>query len=72
MTVATDYTSANLSTRGALDTIAAAEYLGVARATLKKWRATGGGPVYVRAGGSKILYIIGDLDEFLRTHRVAA
>ncbi|UYM06074.1 helix-turn-helix domain-containing protein [Solicola gregarius] len=63
--------SASATKQRALDTAAAAEYIGVARATLKKWRATGDVRVpYIRAG-SKILYLVEDLDAFLHAHRVA-
>ncbi len=55
----------------ALDTIQAATYLSVERATLKKWRSLGTGPTYARLG-SKVVYLIEDLDEFLRAHRVSA
>lgn len=68
MTV-TDRTTSTAA--GALDTIDAAAYTGIARATLKKWRAVGTGPAYVRAG-AKIVYLVEDLDEFLRAHRVSA
>lgn len=53
----------------ALSTLDAAEYVGVARATLKKWRTIGDGPPYVRAG-SKIVYRIVDLDAWLEANLV--
>lgn len=53
-----------MSARGALDTIDAAEYTGIARATLKKWRSTGEGPAYARAG-SKVIYRVADLDQYI-------
>lgn len=53
-----------MSARGALDTIDAAEYTGLARATLKKWRSTGEGPAYARVG-SKVVYRVADLDQYL-------
>lgn len=59
----------DLSARGALDTLHSAEYTGVARATLKKWRATGDGPPYVRIG-SKIVYRVADLDAWLEANLV--
>lgn len=55
----------------ALDTIQAAAYLSVERSTLKKWRTLGTGPTYARLG-SKIVYLVDDLDEFLHAHRVSA
>lgn len=59
----------DLSARGALGTEDAAVYTGIARATLKKWRVIGEGPPYVRAG-SKILYLVEDLNSWLRERRV--
>lgn len=64
-------TTTTTSAPGALDTADAAQYTGIARATLKKWRTTGVGPPYVRAG-TKIVYLIEDLDQWLRDHRVSA
>lgn len=61
--------SSELRFRGALDTVNTAEYTGFARATLKKWRATGDGPPYVRVG-SKIVYRPADLDAWLEDHLV--
>jgi predicted DNA-binding transcriptional regulator AlpA len=55
---------APMGARGALDTLEAAEYIGVARATLKKWRATGDGPPFVRMG-CKVVYRPADLDQYL-------
>lgn len=55
--------------RAALPTAEAALYIGVARSTLKKWRVTGVGPPYVRVG-SKIVYLVEDLDDFLRARRI--
>lgn len=55
----------------ALDTTAAANYLALAPATLKRWRVTGTGPVYVKAG-TKVVYLVADLDAFLLAHRVSA
>lgn len=71
MSLTSEDTRSDLSHRGALDTIDAAIYTGIARATLKKWRAIGTGPTYARIG-SKIVYLVDDLDVFLRLHRVAS
>lgn len=71
MPLTSEDTRSDLSHRGALDTIDAAAYTGIARATLKKWRVVGTGPTYVRVG-SKIVYLVDDLDAFLRSHRVAS
>jgi hypothetical protein len=56
--------------RAALPASEAAHYIGIAHNTLKKWRVTGDGPAYVRAG-SRIVYLIEDLDSWLRANRVA-
>lgn len=60
--------------RAALPTAEAAHYIGVAYGTLKKWRVTGDGPAYARLGtkaGARIVYLIEDLDAWLRANRVA-
>ncbi|GAA1117707.1 hypothetical protein GCM10009642_64490 [Nocardiopsis metallicus] len=54
----------------ALSTEEAAHYTGFSYGTLKKWRVTGDGPAYVRIG-SRVVYLIDDLDTWLREHRVA-
>lgn len=65
-------TIATLSARGALDTPDAGTYLGnVAPTTLKKWRVKGTGPKYVKVG-TRVVYLVEDLDAWLRSHRVAA
>ncbi|MGI8307186.1 helix-turn-helix transcriptional regulator [Saccharopolyspora hattusasensis] len=56
--------------RAALPTEEAAHYMGLSYSTLKKWRVTGDGPAYVRIG-SRIVYLIEDLDTWLLAHRVA-
>lgn len=71
MTVTSDDIRHGSRARGALNTTDAAAYTGIARATLKKWRTSGTGPAYVRVG-SKIVYLIEDLDTYLRAHRVSA
>lgn len=54
---------------GALDTTAAAAYLGgIAVRTLANWRARGEGPSYVRVG-TRIAYRIEDLDSWLLARR---
>ncbi|WP_181273526.1 helix-turn-helix transcriptional regulator [Brevibacterium oceani] len=62
-------TSSNDAGRAALPTGDAAHYTGLSSATLKKWRVTGDGPAYVRIG-SRIVYLVEDLDEWLFAHRV--
>ena len=55
---------------GALPSVPAAAYIGVARKTLSNWRALGEGPRYARLGKSRgrIVYRITDLDQFLAEH----
>lgn len=55
--------------RAALPTSEAAHYIGLSYGTLKKWRVTGDGPAYVRIG-SRIVYLIEDLDTWLYAHRI--
>ena len=55
--------------RAALSTPDAARYIGLAYATLKKWRSTGDGPPYVRLG-TRVVYLVVDLDDWLYAHRI--
>jgi excisionase family DNA binding protein len=48
----------------------AAEYLGIARATLAKWATTGGGPSFMRLGGA-VVYDTADLDAWVAERRRA-
>lgn len=66
-------TPTTLVTPAALTAEEAAIYLGLAHQTLANWRARGQGPAYVRLGGAgrpRIVYLIEDLDAFLRANRV--
>jgi len=56
-------TSALLS--GTMNTAAAAEYVGVSEATLKRWRGNNTGPEYLRLGERIIKYRQTDLDRWL-------
>ena len=47
-----------------LDTAQAGEALGVAPATLAKWRVFGGGPPFVKLG-ARVLYPARDLEQWL-------
>ncbi|MGC0141403.1 helix-turn-helix transcriptional regulator [Pseudactinotalea sp. Z1732] len=60
---------ATSSAVGALPPPQAAEYLGVANATLKTWRCRGFGPVYAKIGRS-VVYRVSDLDDYLEDHLV--
>lgn len=51
------------------DTVQAAEFLGMSKRTLDKWRVTGGGPRYYKGG--RILYAEKDLLEWLEARNVA-
>lgn len=51
--------------RRVLRTAQAADYLGLARATLEKMRHLGTGPRWVRLGGRAVGYRIEDLDRWL-------
>ena len=57
--------------RRILRTADAAEYVGLASATLEKMRLNGGGPVFIRLGGRAVGYDIRDLDEWLDSQRQA-
>ena len=64
-----DIGASEVQVRAALPTAEAALYIGVARSTLKKWRVIGEGPSYVKVG-SKVVYMVADLEDFLRDRRV--
>ena len=53
-----------------LNTVNAAQYLGWSEGYLRKMRANDEGPVYVRVGGKRILYLITDLDDYLNSCRI--
>ena len=49
---------------GGLNTIQASKYIGVSESLLRKFRQEGGGPKYCKIG-SKVVYRIQDLEDFL-------
>lgn len=51
-----------------LDTDAAANYVGMSKSSLNKWRITGGGPSYIKLG-RRVVYDVIDLDAWLRANR---
>lgn len=51
-----------------LRTPAAAEYLSISKSTLDKLRLTGGGPAYSSLG-RVIVYRLGDLDDWVTSHK---
>lgn len=66
-------TTSTLVTPAALTAEEAATYLGLSRQTLANWRVHGVGPAYSRLGGAgrpRIVYLVEDLDAFLRANRV--
>jgi excisionase family DNA binding protein len=54
--------------RKKLPTPDAADYLGLGKSTLDKLRVRGGGPAYYKVG-SRIVYDVSDLDDWLAQHR---
>jgi predicted DNA-binding transcriptional regulator AlpA len=52
-----------------LRTPEAAEYVGLSASTLEKFRLTGNGPLYRRAGPKIVVYRPEDLDAWLNSHR---
>jgi hypothetical protein len=54
-----------------LRTPAAADYVGLAPATLEKLRIVGGGPAYSKIGSTRVVvYTTADLDEWANGRRV--
>ena len=47
---------------------AAAEYVGVTDSTMAKWRMSGRGPKFIKAG-SRVIYDRADLDEWLNRRK---
>ena len=43
---------------------ATARLLRISRRTLQRWRAEGGGPAFIRAGGRRILYDIAEVERW--------
>lgn len=58
-----------MSTNLALAPAAAAEQIAVTVQTLKRWRAKGIGPVYVRTEGGQVRYRPADLEAWLVARR---
>lgn len=53
----------NIRTR--LRAVQAADYLGVSRSTLAKWRLSGNGPVYHRCGPRIVYYLKDEIETWL-------
>lgn len=49
-------------------TAAAAEYVGLAKVTIDKYRAQGSGPAFLKIG-RRVVYDTRDLDSWLESHR---
>ena len=56
-------------TQRVLRTPEAAEYVGLSASTLEKFRLTGNGPVYQKAGSKIVIYRVEDLDAWLNAQR---
>ncbi len=54
----------NTSILKKLDTVEAAEYLGLGKSTLDKLRVTGGGPAFIKIG-KRVVYDPADLDAWI-------
>lgn len=52
-----------------LRTPEAAQYVGLSASTLEKFRLTGNGPIYRKAGLKIVVYRVEDLDEWLNSNR---
>ncbi len=61
-------TEAPLSQRKKLDTVEAAQYIGLGKSTLDKLRVVGGGPAFIKVG-ARVVYDPADLDAWLSKHR---
>jgi len=57
------------SAQRVLRTPEAASYVGLSASTLEKFRLTGNGPVYMRAGLKIVVYRVEDLDAWLTAGR---
>jgi predicted DNA-binding transcriptional regulator AlpA len=57
------------SIKRVLRTPQAAEYVGLSASTLEKFRLTGNGPTYQKAGPKIVVYRVEDLDAWLNSHR---
>lgn len=51
-----------------LDTVQAADYLGLSPSTLSRMRVTGGGPRYSKAG-RRVIYDLRDLDSWVEERK---
>jgi excisionase family DNA binding protein len=59
------YASQTTRSNQQLTDVQVADYLNVSVSTVRRWRLTGGGPRWVRIGGSSIRYPIADLEAYV-------
>ena len=71
MTLSQILDKTNSGHRSKLDTVRAAEYLGLGKSTLDKLRLSGGGPVYSQFG-KRVVYDPADLDAWCAKHKRAS
>lgn len=53
-----------------LDIDAAADFIGVSRPTLDKWRMDREGPAFIRVGKQRVMYSVEDLRAFMTSLKV--
>jgi predicted DNA-binding transcriptional regulator AlpA len=58
----------DITPRKKLDTVEAADYLGLGKSTLDKLRLTGGGPAFYKVG-ARVVYEPADLDAWIAQHK---
>jgi len=56
---------------GALNTDQAADYTGLSKATLEKFRCSGGGPRFVRYSRRAVRYRVAEIDAWMDSRTVA-
>lgn len=53
-----------------LDIDGAAEFIGVSKATIDKWRMDRQGPAYIKVGKQRVMYSVEDLRAFMDSLKV--
>lgn len=66
-----DQQASAVPAKAAMPATEAAEYIGFGVSTMRRWRAEGVGPNYVKHGSS-IVYRVKDLDAWLRAHLISS
>ncbi len=59
------HASQTIQRKQQLTDVQVAEYLNVSVSTVRRWRLIGGGPRWVRIGGSSIRYPVADLEAYV-------